>query len=169
MAREVSRISNLMKQYGVKKGDVVTVYMPMIPEVAFVMLACTRIGAVHSVVFAGFSSDALRSRIVNCDSHFVFTADQGMRGGRAINLKQTVDDAISTVDDQVEKVFVFKRTGNEVPFNPNRDLWMDEELPKMRPYCPAEEVDSEDPMFVLYTSGSTGKPKVSNMIFQKFI
>ena len=169
MAREVSRISNLMKQYGVKKGDVVTVYMPMIPEVAFVMLACTRIGAVHSVVFAGFSSDALTSRIVNCDSHFVFTADQGMRGGRAINLKQTVDDAISTVDDQVEKVFVFKRTGNEVPFNPNRDLWMDEELPKMRPYCPAEEVDSEDPMFVLYTSGSTGKPKVSNMIFQKFI
>ena len=138
----------------------------MIPEVAFVMLACTRIGAVHSVVFAGFSSDALQNRIVNCNSHFVFTADQGMRGGRSINLKQTVDEAVSMCNDLVEKVFVFKRTGNEVPFNPDLDLWMDEELPKMRPYCPAEEMDSEDPMFVLYTSGSTGKPKVSNMTIQ---
>ena len=164
MAREVSKIANLMKEYGVKKGDVVTIYMPMIPEVAFVMLACTRIGAIHSVVFAGFSSDALQNRILNCNSRFVFTADQGLRGGKAINLKQTVDEAVNMCDGTVEKVFVFKRTGNEVPFNPDRDLWMDEELPKMRPFCPVEEMDSEDPMFVLYTSGSTGKPKVFNIV-----
>ena len=159
MAREVSKIANLMKESGVKKGDVVTIYMPMIPEIAFVMLACTRIGAVHSVVFAGFSSDALANRILNCNSNFLFTADQGLRGGKAINLKQTVDEAVKISGNMVSKVFIFKRTGNEVPFNPDRDVWMDEELPRMRPYCPVEEMDSEDPMFVLYTSGSTGKPK----------
>ena len=143
------------KERGVKRGDVVTIYMPMIPEIAFVMLACTRIGAVHSIVFAGFSVESLKDRIDNGDSKFVFTADEGLRGGRKVKLKETVDQAVAKCGDLVKAVFVFKRTGAEVSFNAGRDVWMHEELPKMRPYCPPEPMDSEDPMFVLYTSGTT--------------
>ena len=159
VAREVSKIANFMKQQGVTKGDVVTIYMPMIPEIAYVMLACTRIGAVHSVVFAGFSAESLKDRIENGRSMWIFTADEGKRGGRSIRLKETVDEAVEKCGDLVKNVFMFRRTGKEVPFHDTRDLWMHEELPKMRPYCPPEVMDSEDPLFVLYTSGSTGKPK----------
>ena len=159
VAREVSKIANLMKQQGVVKGDVVTIYMPMIPEIAYVMLACARIGAVHSVVFAGFSAESLKDRVENGRSKWLFTADEGKRGGRSVRLKETVDEAVTKCGDLVKNVFVFKRTGKEIPFQASRDIWMHEELPKMRPYCPAEVMDSEDPLFVLYTSGSTGKPK----------
>ena len=158
LSMEVSRISNLLKSKGVKKGDVVTIYMPMMPELAMVMLACTRIGALHSVVFAGFSSESLKDRILDCDSKWIFTADEGKRGGKTVKLKEICDAAVIKTP-QVANVFVYKRTGAEVNFIPGRDIWMHEVLPKMRPYCPAESMDSEDPLFVLYTSGSTGKPK----------
>jgi acetyl-CoA synthetase len=156
--REVCRITNVMAAAGVRKGDVVTLYMPMIPELAMVMLACCRLGAVHSVVFAGFSSDSLRDRIRDCNSNFIFTANEGLRGGRSLRLKDTVDAAVAQCPD-VQKVFVFKRTAGEVNMAPNRDLWMHETLPLARAYAPCALVDSEDPIFILYTSGSTGKPK----------
>eukprot|EP00602_Paraphysomonas_sp_CaronLab_P004813 CAMPEP_0185023728 /NCGR_PEP_ID=MMETSP1103-20130426/6367_1 /TAXON_ID=36769 /ORGANISM="Paraphysomonas bandaiensis, Strain Caron Lab Isolate" /LENGTH=628 /DNA_ID=CAMNT_0027556457 /DNA_START=170 /DNA_END=2056 /DNA_ORIENTATION=+ len=158
LAHSVSRIANFMKSMGVRKGDVVTVYMPMIPELPMVLLACTRIGAVHSVVFAGFSATSLRDRIIDCRSQWVFTADQGMRGGRVIPLKQTVDKALEECPD-VRNVFMFSRTGADVPMTANRDIRMVDRLCKERPYCPPEPMDSEDTLFVLYTSGSTGKPK----------
>jgi len=155
----VCRIANVMKKYGVRKGDAVTVYMPMIPEIAFVTLACARIGAPHSIVFAGFSAEALRDRIVDVNSRFVFTTDEGLRGGRTIALKKCVDASIQQVDF-VERVFVFKRTGNpEVSFDSKRDIWMEGECEGQKPYCPPESMDSEDTLFFLYTSGSTGKPK----------
>lgn len=138
MAREVAKIANCMKEYGVKRGDVVTIYMPMIPEIAFVMLACARIGAIHSVVFAGFSEDSLKDRIVDGHSKWVFTADEGKRGGKGVILKETVDKAIEKAPvGLVKNVFIFKRTGKAVPVTAERDIWMDEALPKMRPYCPA--------------------------------
>ncbi|KAJ0400264.1 hypothetical protein ATCC90586_010237 [Pythium insidiosum] len=156
---EVCRIANAMKAAGVKKGDTVAIYMPMIPEVAFVMLACTRIGAIHSVVFAGFSSDSLRDRIVDARSQWVFTSDEGKRGGRTLPLKEIVDHAVHGLDF-VRKVFVFKRTNSSlVGLNKHIDIDMSVELPKHRPYCPPEWMDSEDLMFILYTSGSTGTPK----------
>ncbi|POM58063.1 Acetate-CoA ligase, partial [Phytophthora palmivora] len=159
LLEETCRIANAMKHAGVKRGDTVAIYMPMIPEVAFVMLACTRIGAVHSVVFAGFSADALRDRVLDAHSQWVFTADEGKRGGRTLPLKQIVDVAVDGLDF-VRKVFVFKRTHNpEVKMNPTIDVDMDEELLRHRPYCPAEFMNSEDLMFILYTSGSTGTPK----------
>jgi acetyl-CoA synthetase len=154
---EVCRVANVMKHHGVRKGDTVAVYMPMTPDLAFVMLACTRIGAVHSVVFAGFSADSLRDRILDARSKWVFTADEGRRGGRSIPLKATTDVAVSQAAC-VEKVFVYKRTGADVVYGV-KDLKMEEELPKVRPYCPAETMDAEDLLFLLYTSGSTGKPK----------
>ncbi len=155
---QVCRIANVLKKYGVKKGDPVTIYLPMIPEVAFVMLACARIGAPHSIVFAGFSADALRDRIVDVRSKFIFTTDEGLRGGRTIALKKCVDASVAQCDF-VERVFCFKRTGTEVPFNAERDVWMEDEVEGQRPYCPPESMDSEDTLFYLYTSGSTGKPK----------
>ena len=159
LAREVSKIANLMKVAGVKKGDVVTLYMPMIPELAMTMLACARIGAVHSVVFAGFSAESLKGRIIDCNSKYVFTADQGLRGGKVIELKKTVDTALKDCPD-VKTVVVVKRTGDSsVPMTPGRDVWLDEEMLKHRPYAPCEPMDSEDILFILYTSGSTGKPK----------
>ena len=159
LAREVSKIANVMKTYGVRKGDVVTLYMPMIPELAMTMLACARIGAVHSVVFAGFSAESLKGRIVDCNSKFVFTADQGLRGGKVIELKKTVDLALSDATTAVKTVFVARRTGDTVAMVTGRDVWLEEEMPKARPYCPCEPMDSEDTLFILYTSGSTGKPK----------
>ncbi|KAI9989903.1 hypothetical protein PInf_020194 [Phytophthora infestans] len=159
LLEETCRVANAMKHAGVKRGDTVALYMPMIPETIFVMLACTRIGAAHSMVFAGLSSDALRDRVVDATTKWVFTADEGRRGGRTLPLKKTVDVALKGLDF-VQKVFVFKRTHNpEVNMNPIIDVDMDAELLLHRPYCPAELMNAEDLMFILYTSGSTGTPK----------
>ncbi|KAJ3416611.1 acetyl-CoA synthetase [Chytridiales sp. JEL 0842] len=159
LLKEVCRFANVLKKYKVRKGDTVAIYMPMVPEAVYAMLACTRIGAVHSVVFAGFSADALRDRISDADCRFVITADQGKRGGKIIHLKQIADEAVSQCPD-VKTVVVFQRTGDAtVPFNEGRDVWWHEEVKEQRPYCPPEPMNAEDPMFMLYTSGSTGKPK----------
>lgn len=158
LLQEVCRVANLMKMQGVKKGDTVTIYMPMIPEAAMAMLACARVGAIHSVVFAGFSAQSLKERILDARSKVIVTADNGIRGGKIIKLKEIVDDALATQCDFVEKVLLFRRTGS-CNFNESRDVWATDLLPQMRPYCPCEVMDSEDLLFMLYTSGSTGKPK----------
>ncbi|KAL6080039.1 acetyl-coenzyme A synthetase 2 [Balamuthia mandrillaris] len=158
LLREVSKMANVLKSVGVKKGDVVAIYMPMVPEAIVAMLACARIGAPHSVVFAGFSAEALRQRILDAKSTVLITADQGKRGGRIIPLKETVDEALLGCPD-VKTVFVHKRTGANVPFHPPRDIDLKEAMDAQRPYCPCEAMDSDDPLFLLYTSGSTGKPK----------
>ncbi|DBA01130.1 TPA: hypothetical protein N0F65_001758 [Lagenidium giganteum] len=159
LLEETSRIANVMKAAGVRRGDTVAIYMPMIPELAYTMLACTRIGAIHSVVFAGFSSESLRDRIIDARCQWVFTSDEGKRGGRTLPLKEIVDHALHGVNF-VRKVFVFKRTGSlKVKYDPSIDVDMSVEVLKHRPYCPAEWMDSEDLLFILYTSGSTGTPK----------
>ena len=142
-----------------QKGDRVTIYMPMIPEATYAMLACARIGAVHSVVFGGFSPEALAGRIIDCDSHFVITADEGLRGTKTIPLKANTDKAVAQCD-MVEKVLVVKRTNADVNFIEGRDVWYDEALERRSmPIAHPEEMSAEDPLFILYTSGSTGKPK----------
>lgn len=156
---EVCRFANVLKDRGVKKGDRVTLYMPMIPEAAFAMLACARIGAIHSVVFGGFSPDALAGRIIDCDSHVVITADQGMRGAKPIALKDNVDKALENPAVSVSSVIMIKATGATVPFHEGRDIWYHEAAEKIDTECPPEEMNAEDPLFILYTSGSTGKPK----------
>ncbi|KAJ1546483.1 acetyl-CoA synthetase [Cladochytrium tenue] len=159
LLREVCRLANALRAAGVRKGDAVAIYMPMVPESAVAMLACARIGAVHSVIFAGFSADAVRDRVVDAKCRVVITADQGKRGGKIVPLKKICDDAVNELDF-VQQVIVFQRTGDSsVPFNPPRDVWWHEELKKYRPYCPPEPMNAEDPLFMLYTSGSTGKPK----------
>ncbi len=155
---EVSRFANALKEIGVKKGDRVTVYMPMIPEAAFAMLACARIGAVHSVVFGGFSPDALAGRIVDCDSKFVITADEGLRGGRTIPLKANTDAAFESCKGD-EKMLVVKHTGADISMQEGRDFWYHELKEKVSDDCPPEEMSAVDPLFILYTSGSTGTPK----------
>jgi acetyl-CoA synthetase len=155
---EVSRFANVLKAAGAKKGDRITVYMPMIPEAAFALLACARIGAVHSVVFGGFSPDALAGRIQDCDSNIVITADEGRRGGKAVPLKVNVDAALAHCPS-VRKVVVVKATGGAVIMQDGRDLWLHEEAAKVSADCPPEPMNAEDPLFILYTSGSTGKPK----------
>ncbi len=155
---QVCRMANVMKRHGVKKGDRVTIYMPMIPEAAYAMLACTRIGAVHSVVFGGFSPDSLAGRINDCDSKFVITADEGVRAGKKIPLKVNTDEALKKCAGN-EKVLVVRRTGGAVPFDAARDLWYHEEAAKVSADCKPEKMKAEDPLFILYTSGSTGKPK----------
>ena len=155
---EVCRFANVMKAEGAKKGDRITIYMPMIPEAAVAMLACARIGAVHSVVFGGFSPDALAGRIQDCDSNMVITADEGVRGGRAIPLKANTDAALASCPD-CSKVIVVKRTGGAIDWVEGRDVWYHEAMEGASADCPAEEMNAEDPMFILYTSGSTGKPK----------
>ncbi len=159
---QVCRLANVLKKHGVKKGDRVTIYMPMIPEASYAMLACTRIGAVHSVVFGGFSPDALAGRIVDCESTFVITSDEGMRGGKPIPLKDNTDKAIDIAAKHhvmVKNVLVVRRTGGKTGWAPNRDLWYHEETLSVKPECKPEKMKAEDPLFILYTSGSTGKPK----------
>ncbi len=155
---EVCRFANVLKNRGVNKGDRVTIYMPMIPEAAYAMLACTRIGAVHSVVFGGFSPDSLAGRIIDCDSKVVITADEGLRGGKPIPLKKNTDAAVAKAGI-VNSVIVVRRTGGAVEMQGGRDVWYHEEAAKVPADCPAEAMNAEDPLFILYTSGSTGKPK----------
>ncbi len=158
----VCRLANVMKARGVKKGDRVTIYMPMIPETAYAMLACARIGAVHSVVFGGFSPDSLANRIEDCRSDFVVTADEGLRGGKPIPLKANTDKAIVRAEKDgasVRNVLVVRRTGGKIDMKAGRDLWYHEEIAKVSADCPPVEMNAEDPLFILYTSGSTGKPK----------
>ena len=155
---EVCLFANTLKANGVRKGDRVTIYMPMIPEAAYAMLACARIGAVHSVVFGGFSPEALAGRILDCESTCVITADEGVRGAKKIPLKANTDEALAQCPD-VSAVVVVKRTGGDITMTAGRDVWYHEEKTKVSSHCPAEEMSAEDPLFILYTSGSTGKPK----------
>lgn len=155
---EVCRVANMLKAHGVQKGDKVCIYMPMIPEVAFAMLACARIGAVHSVVFAGFSSRSLTDRINDAGCKLVLTADGSYRGDKTINLKNIVDEALESCPS-VERVLVKKRTGSKITMKADRDVWWDDAIKDMPDVCAAEEMDAEDMLFILYTSGSTGKPK----------
>ena len=154
----VGKLANVLKKHGVKKGDRVTIYLPMIPEAAYAMLACARIGAVHSVVFGGFSPDSLADRILDCDSTVLITADEGMRGGKPIPLKQNADQALERCPG-VEDVIVVRHTGGRVEMVDRRDYWYHEEVRGVDSECEPEEMDAEDPLFILYTSGSTGKPK----------
>ena len=156
---EVCKFANVLKAQGVKRGDMVCLYMPMVPEAAIAMLACTRIGAVHSIVFGGFSPEALSGRIIDSGSSIVITADEGLRGGRPIPLKKNVDEALTHPDTKVNKVIVLKRTGGKVAWHDHRDIWWHDAVAAASPDCPPEAMGAEDPLFVLYTSGSTGKPK----------
>ncbi|HIU63773.1 MAG TPA: acetate--CoA ligase [Candidatus Avacidaminococcus intestinavium] len=158
----VCRLANVLKKQGVKKGDFVTIYMSMIPEAVYAMLACARIGAVHSLVFSGFSPDALAGRLVGCRSTFVITCDEGVRGGKTIPLKGNTDIAVRIAAKQyvfVKKVLVVRRTGNKINWAPSRDLWYHQETASVRATCAPARMKAEDPLFILYTSGSTGKPK----------
>ena len=156
--KNVCRFANALKNNGVSKGDRVTLYMPMIPEAAYAMLACSRIGAVHSVVFGGFSPEALAGRILDCDSHYVITADEGIRGGKTIPLKKNADEALKKCPD-VKNVFVVNRTNGFVDMKNDRDIWYHDAILNVSDECEPEEMNAEDPLFILYTSGSTGKPK----------
>ncbi|KAK4190194.1 putative acetyl-coenzyme A synthetase [Podospora australis] len=158
LLRDVSKLAHVLKSMGVKKGDTVAIYLPMIPEALVALLACSRIGAVHSVVFAGFSADSLRDRVIDGNSKVVITTDEGKRGGKLIGTKKIVDEALKQCPD-VTNVIVYKRTGAEIPMTEGRDVWWHEEVEKWPSYCPPTLVNSEDPLFLLYTSGSTGKPK----------
>ena len=157
---ETCKFANVLKSQGVQKGDIVTIYMPMVVETAVAMLACARIGAMHSVVFGGFSPEALAARVIDGGAKWIVTADQGVRGGRAIPLKRNVDEALKNSEvTTVEKVFVVKRTGGEVNWTEGQDVWYHDLMAEASTDCPAEEMSAEDPLFMLYTSGSTGKPK----------
>ncbi|MBS3929076.1 MAG: acetate--CoA ligase [Sphingomonadales bacterium] len=155
---EVCRMANALKDLGAKRGDRITIYMPMIPEAAMAMLACTRIGAIHSIVFGGFSPEALAGRIQDCDSNIVITADAGMRGGKLVPLKANVDEALASCPS-VSEVLVVRHVGNDVGMVEGRDHWWDKLRDAVSPHCEPEEMSAEDPLFILYTSGSTGKPK----------
>src|SRR6202051_188198 len=159
---EVCRFANILRNRNVKKGDRVTIYLPMIPEAAYAMLACARIGAIHSVVFGGFSPDSLAGRIEDCQSNVVITADEGLRGGRKVPLKANTDAAIAKAagsGHSVDHVIVVKRTGAPVDMDPVRDVWYHEAADMVTAECPCAEMNAEDPLFILYTSGSTGRPK----------
>jgi acetyl-CoA synthetase len=156
--REVSKFANAMKTLGIKKGDRVTIYLPMIPEIAVAVLACARLGAIHSVIFGGFSPEAIAGRIQDCESEFVITSDEGVRGGRAIPLKANTDAALEQCPG-VKNCIVVARTGNPINWVEGRDVWWHEIMEDASPNCSPEEMNAEDPLFILYTSGSTGKPK----------
>ena len=158
LLREVSKLAFALQQMGVCKGDTVAIYLPMVPEAVVAFLACARIGAVHSVVFAGFSADSLRDRVVDARSTVVITADEGKRGGKVIATKKIVDEALRQCP-AVAHCLVFRRTGAEIPWTEGRDRWWHDELAKWPAYCPPASMHAEDPLFLLYTSGSTGKPK----------
>ena len=158
LQRKVSRLANVLRHNGIHKGDRVAIFMPMIPEAVYAMLACARIGAVHSVIFAGFSAESLRDRINDARCKAVITSDEAVRGKKIIPLKRMADEAVMACPG-VERVFIARRTNVKIPFYPPRDVWMDEAMEGERPYCPIEHMDSEDTLFLLYTSGSTGKPK----------
>jgi len=158
--REVSKFANALRGQDVHRGDVVTIYMPMIPEVAVAMLACARIGAVHSVVFGGFSPEALAGRIIDGNSKVVITADEGLRGGKKVPLKENVDEALTNPRTRcVQKIIVVRRTGGDIKWNQHRDIWYDELMHVAGEICAPKEMGAEEPLFILYTSGSTGKPK----------
>ncbi|HDH9217824.1 TPA: acetate--CoA ligase [Escherichia coli] len=158
--QDVCQFANVLKNLGIKKGDVVAIYMPMVPEAAVAMLACTRIGAIHSVIFGGFSPEAVAGRIIDSKAKLVITADEGLRAGRAIPLKKNVDDALNHADiPPISHVVVFRRTGHTEQWVEGRDLWWDETIKGVSTECDVEIMDAEDPLFILYTSGSTGKPK----------
>ncbi|MCG5236438.1 acetate--CoA ligase [Xanthobacter oligotrophicus] len=159
LSSEVNKLANVLRNRGVEKGDRVTIYLPMIPEAAFAMLACARLGAVHSIVFGGFSPDSLAGRVADCGSKCIITADEGLRGGRKVPLKANVDAAIAQIDGGVDHVIVVRRTGGKVDMLPGRDVYYDEATAMVTDECPAAHVHAEDPLFILYTSGSTGKPK----------
>ncbi|MGK9235833.1 acetate--CoA ligase [Inquilinus limosus] len=155
---QVCRLANVLKAQGVKKGDRVTIYLPMIPEAAYAILACARIGAIHSVVFGGFSPDSLKDRILDCRSTVLITADEGLRGGRTVALKANADEALKSCPE-VDSVIVVRRTGGKIGWTEGRDIWLHEAAAQVSADCPPEEMGAEDPLFILYTSGSTGKPK----------
>ena len=155
---QVSKTANGLRKLGIKKGDRVTIYLTMIPELAVTMLACARIGAVHSIIFGGFSADSISGRVNDCDSHYIITADEGVRGGKIIPLKAITDEALRKCPE-VKKCIVVKRTGNKVDWVEGRDVWYDDLIRDVSNKCEPEEMNAEDPLFILYTSGSTGKPK----------
>jgi len=155
---EVSKTANGLRKLGIKKGDRVTIYLTMIPELAVTMLACARIGAVHSIIFGGFSADSISGRVNDCESEYIITADEGVRGGKTIPLKEITDEALRSCPN-VKKCIVVKRTGNKVNWNKDRDIWYDNLIKDVPKHCEPEEMNAEDPLFILYTSGSTGKPK----------
>ncbi len=159
--REVCRFANVLKAHGVKKGDRVTLYLPMVLELPIAMLACARIGAVHSVVFGGFSAESLRDRILDCGSKLVVTADHGLRGGKLVPLKRNTDEALQHCPEVSRVIVVRRAASQEAPWHAGRDRWWDDEMrsPEISDHCPAEPMDAEDPLFILYTSGSTGRPK----------
>ena len=156
--QKVSKAANGLKKLGIQKGDRVTIYLTMIPELAILMLACARIGAVHSIIFGGFSAESISGRVNDCKSEYIITADEGVRGGKTIPLKATTDEALSNCPD-VKKCIVVKRTGNYVYWDQDRDVWYHDLIKDVPNYCEPEEMSAEDPLFILYTSGSTGKPK----------
>jgi acetyl-CoA synthetase len=155
---KVSRAANGLKKLGIKKGDRVTIYLTMIPELAILMLACVRIGAVHSIIFGGFSADSISGRVNDCESEYIITADEGVRGGKTIPLKYTTDEALESCPN-VKKCIVVKRTGNYINWHSDRDVWYHDLIKDVPKHCEPEEMNAEDPLFILYTSGSTGKPK----------
>jgi len=156
--QKVSKAANGLKKLGIKKGDRVTIYLTMIPELAILMLACARIGAVHSIIFGGFSADSISGRVNDCESEYIITADEGVRGGKIIPLKETTDNALYDCPN-VKKCIVVKRTGGEIKWNKKRDVWYHDLVKDVSSQCEPEEMNAEDPLFILYTSGSTGKPK----------
>ncbi|MDA9793870.1 acetate--CoA ligase [Pelagibacteraceae bacterium] len=155
---KVSKAANGLKKLGIKKGDRVTIYLTMIPELAILMLACVRIGAVHSIIFGGFSADSISGRVNDCKSEYIITADEGVRGGKTIPLKYTTDEALENCPN-IKKCIVVKRTGNYISWNEDRDVWYHDLIKDVSKHCEPEEMNAEDPLFILYTSGSTGKPK----------